>query len=389
MKLSFREIRNNWFQYLSMVVIVGLAVTLFCGFVSNKITLEKRVDDLAAEANLWDLNVYTKSLSAADIAFFQNLDDAKTETRFFADSMMDSHHAEFYLGDNSISAPVLKKGSPGVLIDSAFAKDYGYQIGDKITVDLIDYDVAFDLTITGFMRFAENASTKMLCPIYVSLAENSSLRPLYLSAANQVLVKTDDVSGVREQITEHFQAGNNLLFIYDKSTLEAHVLLDNEVKQAESMIYVFPVIFLFVSILVIMTTISQLILRERTNIGTLKALGYKNSAIALHYSSISVIVSVIGAIIGAIVGPLIIPNVMGIKYELIYNLPEATVQYSVLWSVAAVVGFGFLSTLISVLICREVLAENPAQCMRPKVPKNKLLEKLIGGDEIEEFEPLD
>lgn len=372
-----------------MVLIIGLAVTLFCGFVSNKITLEKRVNDLYSESNLWDLNVYTKTLSASDIAFFQGLDNSTEETRFYAEGMLDSHHADFYLGDNTISKPIVLEGTPGVLIDSAFANENGYHIGDSINIDLINYNISFNLTITGFMRFVENISTKLTCPIYVSLSSNPTLKPLFTKAANQMLIKTNDISNVRNQVNSYYQSSDNLLFVYDKASMESHVLLQNEIKQSESMIYVFPVIFLFVSILVILTTISQLILRERTNIGTLKALGYKDKSIALHYSSVSIIVSVIGAIIGAFVGPMIIPNVMGIKYEIIYNLPQVETQYSILWSLIAILALGLLSSTISLLICKEVLSENPAQCMRPKVPKNKLLERLIGGDEYEEFEPID
>ena len=380
LKLSLREIASHWFQYLSMVVIIGLAVTLFSGFVSNKITLEKRVNELFDEANIWDLNVYTTKLTSSDITFFQGLDNVTTETRFYADGMIDSQHAYFYLGDNTISVPVLKEGSMGVVIDSLFAEDNGYKIGDTINVELIDYDISFSLTITGFMRFAENVSSRTLCPIYVTLSDNPSLSPLLQNFANQMLIKTDDISGVKDQISSHFESSSNLLFTYDKDTMHSYALLNNEVKQSESMIYVFPVIFLFVSILVILTTISQLILRERTNIGTLKALGYKNRSIALHYSSVSIIVSVFGAIIGTIVGPMIIPDVMGIKYELIYNLPQASTEYSLLWSILAVLAVGLMSTGISLLISMEVLKENPAQCMRPKINRNLLLEKLIGGE---------
>jgi len=380
LKLSLREIASHWFQYVSMVVIIGLAVTLFCGFVSNKITLEKRVNELFDEANIWDLNVYTTTLTSSDISFVQGLDNVTSETRFYADSMIDSHHAYFYLGDNTISAPLLQEGSMGVVIDSLFAKDNGYNIGDTITIDLIDYNLSFNVKITGFMLFAEQVSTRTLCPIYVTLSDNPSLLPLFQNAANQILIKTDDITGVKDQISSHFESSDNLLFTYDKDTMHSYALLHNEVKQSQSMIYVFPVIFLFVSILVILTTISQLILRERTNIGTLKALGYHNRSIAFHYSSVSIIVSVIGAIIGTIVGPMIIPNVMGIKYELVYNLPQATVEYSLFWSVIAILAIGFMSTGISLLISMEVLKENPAQCMRPKINRNLLLEKLIGGD---------
>ena len=43
-KLMLRELKKNWFQYLSMFVITVLAVTLFLGFISNTLTLRRRAD---------------------------------------------------------------------------------------------------------------------------------------------------------------------------------------------------------------------------------------------------------------------------------------------------------------------------------------------------------
>ncbi|HRX92023.1 MAG TPA: ABC transporter permease, partial [Candidatus Izemoplasmatales bacterium] len=271
--------------------------------------------------------------------------------------------------------------SNGVLIDSSFAESHGYNIGDTIQIELTAYSLSFETQITGTMCYAEATSTKSVCPIYISIAQNQGLLPFFNAYANQALVKTGDVAYTRQAINNHYSDQNNLLFILDMDTTESFTLLENEVSQSKAMIYVFPVIFLFVSVLVILTTISQLILRERMNIGTLKALGYSNPEIASHYSSVGIIVTLFGALIGVMIGPKIIPHVMEVKYELVYNLPAYDgVIYSILWSFAAILAVGLLSASLSFLICRDVLKETPAQCMRPKAPKNMMMIRLIGGD---------
>jgi len=363
-----------------MIVIVALSVTLLCGFISNMLMLEKRVNTLFHDANIWDVNVYTTALLESDHTFFDNLENVEVEYRFFADGTMNNVSAKIFLGDNSISKPVIVEGVEGVLIDSTFASSRGYAIGDIITIDLLDYDESLELEITGLMRFAEVTSTKTTCPVYISLASQPSLSPLFQAYHNQVLIQTDDVSLLKQQALTHFQGQNNLLFIYEKDTMESYALLDTEVSQSRAMIIVFPVIFLIVSILVILTTISQLILRERTNIGTLKALGYGDFTIGMHYSSVGIIISMLGAFIGAILGPQIIPHVMSIKYQLIYNLPNIPVIYSLPMTLLTILGFGILSSVISIVVCHDVIKENPAKCMRPKVPQNKLLIRLIGDD---------
>ncbi|MDD3124179.1 MAG: hypothetical protein PHC62_11835, partial [Candidatus Izemoplasmatales bacterium] len=255
-KLSLREISHNWFQYLSMIVIIALAVTLFTGFVSNRLMLEKRVDTMFSDANIWDINVYTTSILESDDTFFDNLENADVEYRFFAEGTMNNVSAKIYLGDNSISVPIIIEGEKGVLIDSSFAASRGYEIGDLITIDLVDYSQSLELTITGLMRYPEVASIKTTCPVYINLEDNPSLSPLFQMFHNQVLIQTDDVSGLKEQILTHFQGQSNLLFIYEKDTMESYSLLSTEVSQSRAMIVVFPIIFLVVSILVILTTIS-------------------------------------------------------------------------------------------------------------------------------------
>ena len=56
-RLAAREMKRNRLQFLSMIIITMLAVTLFCGFVSNTRTLEKAVNEYYEETNLCDLCV--------------------------------------------------------------------------------------------------------------------------------------------------------------------------------------------------------------------------------------------------------------------------------------------------------------------------------------------
>ncbi len=186
---------------------------------------------------------------------------------------------------------------------------------------------------------------------------------------NQALILNEDFAAAKEQIRAHFAAKeeSNLLFVYDRDTMESVVILDNEVEQSKNMLYIFPVIFFLVSILVIMTSISRLVLRERINIGTFKALGMTDGRIVFHYAFMSAAVTFFGCVLGAVIGPLIVPAVMTVKYGLIFSMPKIVgTVYSLPWTFGMTAVVCLLALLIGVWAARSVMKENPAECMRPK-----------------------
>ncbi|MDZ7834488.1 MAG: FtsX-like permease family protein [Alkalibacterium sp.] len=107
----------------------------------------------------------------------------------------------------------------------------------------------------------------------------------------------------------------------------------------------------------------------RNQIGTLKALGYGNTAIAMKYFVYAFIATSIGSILGLLLGYWLFPNVILDAYSSLYNLPSAETRfywdYAVISLVAALLATG-LSTLVSV---RLSLRSNAATLLRPKAPK--------------------
>ena len=70
-----------------------------------------------------------------------------------------------------------------------------------------------------------------------------------------------------------------MLYSFTQDSIESVVMLSSEINQSKKMIYVFPIIFLLVSILIILTTIDQLVLQEKQRIGTLKSIGIPDKKI--------------------------------------------------------------------------------------------------------------
>ena len=143
---------------------------------------------------------------------------------------------------------------------------------------------------------------------------------------------------------------------------------------------VLPVFFLLVASLVCITTMTRMIDEERTQIGTLKALGYTNTEIMRKYLIYSGSSAIIGCILGLTLGCTIIPMIIWEAYKIMLYI-QPNLLLSVNWPlcIAIVLVYTALMLFVTWYSCRKTLEEEPAQLIRPKAPdagKKILLERL-------------
>jgi putative ABC transport system permease protein len=143
---------------------------------------------------------------------------------------------------------------------------------------------------------------------------------------------------------------------------------------------VFPVIFFLVAALVCLTTMTRMVEEQRTQIGTLKALGYGKGAIASKYLMYALLSSVLGSLFGLVVGQKLLPSVIISAYRILYtNLPDILTPLNFWYSLTAMAAAVFCTTAATWAACYKGLNAVPAQLMRPVAPKagkRVLLERL-------------
>lgn len=142
---------------------------------------------------------------------------------------------------------------------------------------------------------------------------------------------------------------------------------------------VFPIFFFLVAALVCLTTMTRMVEEERTQLGTLKALGYSSGAIASKYLIYSITASLIGSVIGLLLGFYIFPKAIFAAYGIMYELPPCVIRFKWSYAIIGTIISLFATTAASFIACRKELKENPARLMRPKAPKKGkriLLEKV-------------
>ncbi len=158
-------------------------------------------------------------------------------------------------------------------------------------------------------------------------------------------------------------------YVYDRDENPGYSGLEEDALRVDHVAAVFPVFFLLVAALVCLTTMTRMVEERRTEIGTLKALGYSNVSIASKYFIYAALAAILGSIIGAILGLATLPYIILDTYSIMYTLPDTILHIS--WdSFAFSAGTGILCTCIVALItCYGELKQQPATLMRPKAPK--------------------
>ena len=141
----------------------------------------------------------------------------------------------------------------------------------------------------------------------------------------------------------------------------------NEMTQHKMIGDVFPIVFILVTFLTLLTTMTRIVTNQRTQIGILKAVGFKNSTIILHYLAYAFFPVLFGSVLGLITGPMIIPQMFYPTMSTMYSMPAWHPGFDMSFVYIAIL-LVVLSVLVTYWACRRISKENPANTMRPKAP---------------------
>ena len=170
------------------------------------------------------------------------------------------------------------------------------------------------------------------------------------------------------------------VFALGRHTNVSYLSLDSNSDIVEGVSAVFPVFFLLIAALVCITTMTRMVEEERTQIGTLKALGYSNFAIIGKYLAYAGSAAIIGCGLGVMAGSWVFPLILWEAYNIILNIrPNITLLIDWPLCMAVVAAYTASTLAVTWYCCRSLLREVPAELIRPKAPtsgKKILLEYL-------------
>lgn len=159
-------------------------------------------------------------------------------------------------------------------------------------------------------------------------------------------------------------------YVQDRSALPEYVGFGDNADRIRAIAKVFPILFFIVAALISLTTMTRMVEEQRTQIGTLKALGYGKLSIAGKYLNYALLATVGGSIFGVLFGEKVFPYIIVTAYKIMYtHVPDVVIPYNWEYGIMAA-GAAILCTgLATLLACYKELASQPAVLMRPPAPK--------------------
>lgn len=412
-KKMIRDIRKNLSQFITIFLMVMIGVMAYSGIEAYMGGMKETADKFYSENNLQDLNVIGPNFTNEDLDTIKSIDNVKNaERKLSVTGTTDKDKTLLinFIESNEISKFYVIKGEKfdsnksGVWLDEFYANENDIKVGDTILVKYEDlelkekvlalvnipdhlYDVRDESELYpdrkefGFAYLSVNEITEDYIKHKVMKEmniDNEDVFNKYVKDFNykdylvytSVMVDVNKKSNrdqVKEEIEDKVENAKAIINIEDTSS---YVTYQGEIDEGKTYVGVFSGLFLFIAMLSVITTMTRVVKKQRVQIGTLKALGFSNTKILLHYIGYGFWISLVASVTGLIVGYFTIGNIF-INLEMeFFEIPNGhpamnPTSYLVAITVVAIVA------IITYITGRSILKENPAETLRNKIPSVK------------------
>ena len=384
----FRTMKAYRGQFLSMIVMIALGVGVFLGFQMEWVSIEGNTGSFFRDTGFADYRLVSETgFSQADLDRIRDLAGVDAAARYLsvpADLKQRAGHslALSVTTDPAVSGFLVLEGEPydpespdGVWISDKFADANDLHLGDALD---LDYQ---NLTLSGTIRGLVKASEHLIC-----VRDETQLMPdyerygfcyvspaLYEKATSfeyypQIHVRSD--LSKQDFIDAANAALGKTLLVLSKNETISYAEAMGESEEGKTMGAVLPVLFLLIAVLTMVTTMHRLTVQEKTQIGTLKALGFRDRRILRHYSAYAFWIGVVGACLGVGIGYWLAWFIMNPNGSMgtYLDMPDWKL-WMPWWCVAIILAMIGMLTLVGYLSVRKMLQGSAADALRPYVPK--------------------
>lgn len=273
-----------------------------------------------------------------------------------------------------------------VVISEAFAEAHKLQPGDRINAVIRGRMQA--LTIVGLALSPEyiyQIQPGAMVPDYqrycILWLNRSALEAAFdmegaFNTLSARVVQGVPVADIIERLDLQLQNWGGL-GAYDREQQMSHLFLKQELDQLQVMATVMPAIFLGVAAFLLNIVAARLIRTQREQIAILKAFGYSNVTIGLHYLTLILIIALLGVVLGVVAGRELAVALGGL-YQEFYRFPWLLLELRVP-TLASAAGITMAAAVLGALkAVYSAVSIAPAEAMRPEPPAifgHTLLEK--------------
>ena len=407
-----RDIRQNLSQFITILLMVFIGIMAYSGIESYMEGMKETANNFYGDYNLQDLNVMGE-LSEENINTIKEISNVKNaEGKLNVNGVLENDDditiSMNFIEENKISKFYIvdgenfNKDTKGIWLDNFFAEESNLKIGDTLKIKYDGY--VFEEKIVGLINVPDHVydvkDESQLYPDHktfgfayassnelegfiknqvmkeANLTDESTFNQVFSDfnykdyiKYNYIMVDLDNKEKFNEVKNSIEEKIDNVAVI-DIEDTASYKQYQGEIEEGETYIGVFSGLFLFIALLSVVTTMNRVVKKQRLQIGTLKALGFKQRKIVLHYISYSFWISIVAALLGLVAGRYFIGSLfIGLEMSF-FEIPNGMPiikndSYVVAVLVVLCVSF------VTYLSTRKILKEKTADTLRNEIPSVK------------------
>ena len=410
----FRDIKRNITQFITIFLMVLIGIMVYTTMLSYSGAMQKSSDKYYEENNLFDLEVFGENFTKDDLINIKKLDNIKdAERKLTVKGINKNDTLEInFIESNNISKFYIIEGEKfdinksGVWVDNDYAKNNNIKIGDYIQVkyDYLDLkekviglintpDHVYtlkdssalmpDKTTFGYVYLSVNEITEEFVKtsimkekgisnenIFNNLIPDFNYKDYYIF--NEIMIDLDkaDNNTINKSINNIENNINNVLLITKREDNSSVKFYQGEIDEGHDYVGIFSGLFIFIALLSVITTMTRIVKRQRIQIGTLKAIGFNNFKILIHYIGYGFWITLLGIIAGILLGHYGFTKVVLDMQMSYFQMPnvESYIDISTFYVSGILL---LVVSIITLLAGRNILKKSAAETLRNEIPQVK------------------
>lgn len=392
-KRLFRMIKVTKGQYIAVLAIIITGLFVYTAVSNSAKNLKDAIDDYYDATNFADIFIKGSSIPEkleSNLIGTNNIKEAEArivfDTNFITNDEDENVNVRVVSVDkfeNKINKLFIKSGKrtlaeKDIIVIEQFATARNIIVGDNVIIKINgrqhEFNVSGIASSSEYVYMMQNEQTLLPNPesFGVVFLEENYVRKVYSSRGNfnEILLKVNSDDNI-EKTADYLEDSLDkygVSRVIEKTDQLSNSMMSQEISGLEMMSQSIPFVFLAFAGLMLATMLSRIVKKDRTSIGVLKALGFTDGEIVVHYLKYAASVGIIGGFMGAVIGTAL-SGAMTNYYLVFFNIPMLTVKiyyYRI-----------FISVILSLLFCiisgyfgvRGIIKINPAESMKPEAPK--------------------
>lgn len=388
-KKILRTIKLYKAQFISMIFMFTIGIGCFLGFNGEQETLRLSRDETfnACGYSDYSLTLSTGEAFSTDsldkIKALDGIDEASGVYSFNVSNISDTKYSsqlgigviEEYASPTKIytvSGEEYSETSSGIYLSDKYASVHNINVDDTITIKYLSN--TYNLKVLGLCKSTEFftcLTSDQIMPDY-KVYGYGIISPMTAKDICDIQYTKINVNSklTKEELTKALNFIDNIN-ILSKSETTYYELVEHEMEEGKAISSIVPVVFLGISLLTLVTTMNRIVKSERTQIGILKSLGFKDRKILLSYTFFGIFISILALILGLVLAFAVLRFIIYPQSAMDNYFDVIRWKYSISgYAILIVLLMIILIILVNIMSVKQILKIAPADSLKTYKPSN-------------------